>query len=321
MAKKNRISRLRNVYCLSLSLVALIFSLDVEAQPLFALKEKQTSSQPWYKKVNYFGIVSTRNQTLSLSKSPTNIAIESDKFDGDSHTLEGRFALGGKLFSHASIYGELTLDQTALKGRITRKGAAHFSDSVDYRRYKSRFELFYEYALPHGFSSGVDLYFGSERYQYRESHVTDREFGGAFLLSHVWHFRSAHLDFDYVMSYRKLNFGSASLNDTSQVNHALLVEYGYHFTEHLSGYFGGRYSVFPNHNKQSYWGSSAQLALMSEIEYRLNASSVLAFKLEKLWLSKSRYTHTVSAQYEYRFGSKKTKRRKRKYKTPNLLIR
>ncbi|ESP93260.1 hypothetical protein [Pseudoalteromonas luteoviolacea] len=321
MAKKNLLSRLRNVYFLSLSLAALIFSVDAEAQPLFALKKKPTSSQPWYKKVNYFSNVAVFNQSLSLSKQPVNDAVISDTFEGDSNTLEGRFSVGGKLFANSSIYGELTLDQTALKGRINRKGAANFSDSVDYHRYKSRFELFYEYALPHGFSGGIDLYLGSERYQHRENHVTDKEFGGALLLSHVQYFHLAHLDFDYVMSYRKLNFGSTSLVDTSQVYHSLLAEYGHHFSEQLTGYIGGRFSVFPNYNKQSYWGSSRQYVLMSEVEYRLTSSSLVAVKYEKLWLSKNRYTHTVSAQYEYKFGSKKTKRRKRKYKTPNLLIR
>nr|AHX39707.1 hypothetical protein [Pseudoalteromonas luteoviolacea] len=299
----------------------LLMSMGLSAQPLVLLKEKRSTSMPWHKKVNYFGNISAYNQSISLRREPVNQAISRDVFTGDSNTLEGRFSAGGKLFSSGSIYAELTLDHTKLKGQISRVGEAQFIDSVNYRRHKSRLELFYEYDLSHGYAFGVDVYAGAEQYQHQQSRFKDKELGGAILLSHQQRFENAKVDLDYVLSFRELNFESESLDDTSQVYHSLLIEYGYQFSHFLTLYVGGRHSVFPNYIERSYWGSQSQQALVSEAEYRLDASTLITVKFEKLWLSNSGHTHTLSAQYEYKFGGKNTKRRKRKYKTPNLLIR
>ncbi|MCF6440727.1 hypothetical protein L1077_14925 [Pseudoalteromonas luteoviolacea] len=321
MVDKKYQQGVKTVPTLSFILAMTLVSMNLSAQPLALLKEKQVTRMPWHKKVNYFGNISAYQQSISLSREPTNQAISRDSFKGDSNTFEGRFSAGGKLLSKGSIYTELTLDQTELKGQISRIGAAQFIDSVNYRRHKTRLEVFYEYDLTHGYAIGVDIYAGAEQYKHQQNRFTDKELGGAVLLSHSKRWQNANLDFDYIISYRELDFESASLDDTSQVYHSFLVEYGYQFTHFLNLYIGGRHSVFPNYVEHSYWRSQSQQALMSEAEYRLDSSASIAVKFEKLWLSNGGHTHTLFVKYEYRFGGKNTKRRKRKYKTPNLLIR
>ncbi|KZN57743.1 hypothetical protein [Pseudoalteromonas luteoviolacea] len=289
--------------------------------PIFSQKSAKIETRTWQEKLNYFGSVSTQRQSLSLGRQPVNSAIESDSFDGDATAIEANLSIGGKLFPSGSIYTELTLDQTELEGEISRVGEARFSDFVGYRRYKSMLEVFYEHAFEHGVSVGVDIYGGSERYRQKDSSITDKEMGGAFIASKLIKLGVAELDIDYVASYRRLIPGNRESAARGQVYHSILTEYAYPLTGQLSGFIGARVSWFPNHNPLGYWGSQGRYALSSELAYRFQGSSLLALQLEKLWLSNNRSILTIAMKFEYRFSSYKTKRRKRNYKVPNLLIR
>ncbi|KZN36529.1 hypothetical protein N480_17670 [Pseudoalteromonas luteoviolacea S2607] len=296
-------------------------SFTAVSAPIFSQKNAKVETRNWQEKLNYFGGLSTQRQSLSLGRQPVNPVIESDNFEGDATTIEANLSIGGKLFPAGSIYTELTLDQTELEGEISRIGAARFSDFVDYRRYKSRLEVFYEHAFEYGVSVGIDLYGGSERYRQKDSSITDKELGGAFIASKLIKLGVAELDFDYVASYRRLLPGNRESTARGQVYHSILTEYAYPWTGRLRGLIGARVTWFPNHNPLGYWGSQGQYALSSELAYRFRNNSLLALQLEKLWLSNNRSTLTIAMKFEYRFGSYKTKRRKRNYKVPNLLIR
>ncbi|TMP41785.1 hypothetical protein CWB96_06225 [Pseudoalteromonas citrea] len=280
-------------------------------------------AQPWYKKVNYFAHVSQQKQDLRLSRHPSNRAIHTDKFSGEHSALIATASVGGKLFKRSIVYADLLIDKTQLKGDIRREGESMSTDFVDYQRYKSQVEIFYEFALTSQLSIGADLYFASEQYRQSMHPKTrkDKYAGGAVVFSMKPQSINNQFDIDYILSYRHLSPGSAQLASQSQVFHTVLLHYQFYSAHALNAYLSGRVSYFPQYDPNSYWESHAFYVLSTHIEYRLTDTSLLSMRLERGFKGQGQSMQTWAVNYEYRFGVTKTKRRKRRYKMPNLLIK
>ncbi len=288
-------------------------------------KTRLSSFKPksWYKKVNYFVTLGQEQRHIDISRQPENEVMKLELFKANYDATLLSFTAGGNVFRRTSMHLDVSLNKFTLKGNI------HGIDTepVKYQRNKSLAELFVEHDLSNrfinGFTLGFDLYYGRDRYRNlgNITTYTDQEYGGGLMVSRKLKFETSDLRFDYIFSYRKAEVDGVEPDQSLNRFHNVLLGYRYQWSYDFSTGFNGRLSYYPNVNKANYWESDFIYSLTSEVNYRLSDSNELSLRMEYMSFGSSDYTHIISLRFEHLFGSKQSKRRRRRYKIPNLLIK
>ena len=301
---------------------AALGGLQTGASPL---SFKRTKQKPWYSRINYFGNVTRESRKIEASRNTTNLALTNSELLVDYDTWLLSFTLGGNLFKRTSVNWDLTSEQYILEGMLveTNLSGTRNESPVRFTRHKLLSEWFIEQDLTGGFTLGADLYHGQSRY--RDSRIdevfTDKEYGGGLLLSKKFTFNSAELRTDYILSYRRLNPGDGMFETQSRTFHSVLANYHHTFNFDWQADITARYSWYPTFDPENFWDARSIYSLGTEVVYRPWDEHQFALKLEHVWIGDEDTMEIISLNYETEFGAKSDKRRKRRRRIPNLLIR
>lgn len=288
----------------------------------FFTRKKQKA---WYNKLNYFGNVTRETRKIEASRDTTNLALTNSELLVDYDTWLLSLTVGGNIFKRTSVNWDLTSEQYILEGALVETNLAGVRNEspVRFTRHKWLSEWFIEYDLTGGLTLGADLYHGQSRY--RDSRIdevfTDKEYGGGLLLSKKFKFSQADLRMDYILSYRRLDPGDEVFETQSRTFHSVLANYHYTFNFDWQADITARYSWYPTFDPENFWDARSIYSLGSELVYRPWDEHQFALKVEHVWIGDDDTMEIISFNYETEFGAKSDKRRKRRRRIPNLLIR
>ena len=286
-------------------------------------------SRAWYDKLNYFVWAGAEHKRLDLSRAVTNPAIKSSLLQADYDSQLYSFNAGGNIFDRTSVNMDIAYNKFTLEGDVvdTNQDDVTLAESVRFTRNKLLTELFVEYDLRNGYTLGTDLYYGVSRYRNRADPVlkdtifTDKEVGGGLMLSKTFRFEQAELKTEYILSYRRLLPGDPVFSKQSRTFHNVLLSYNYHWSFDVSIDTFGRYSWYPRYDEGNFWDTKDLFAAGAEVSWRIQDNLVAAFRAERMQYGDGDTLDTVSINIEYQFGASDSKRRKRRRKIPQLLIR
>lgn len=286
---------------------------------------KRKKQKPWYRKINYFANATREVRDISASRKLESTALSASELLVDYDTLMASFTAGGNLFKDTSVNWDLTLEDYVLEGALVETSKTGFKNEspVRFTRQKLLSEWFIEYDLPGGFSIGGDLYHARSRY--RDSRInavfTDKEYGGGLLVASKFRFKSSDLRLDYILSYRRLDPGDEVFERQTRTFHNLLTTFHHRWNFDWQSSVSARYSWYPKFDPQSFWDAHAIYSLGTEVMYQPWTGHQFAFKAEHVWLGPQDTMQILSFNYEHEFGVQNAKRRKRRRRIPNLLIR
>ena len=281
---------------------------------------KKVKHKLWYTKINYFAQLGQDRRTMAVSRNTANESIKSELFKADYDATLLSFAAGGNLFNQTSVHLELTFNKFTLDGNIIGIDKA----PVRYQRNKTLLEFFVEYDLGKGITLGGDLYYGGDFYKNKgdSEKYYDEEFGGGLLAAYKFKLGTFDTRLDYIFSYRGINSDSIEDGLSSKSFHNLLFSISHQWSYELSTNLNSRVSYYPNYDLSQYWDALYVYALSAEIHYRLWDSDEVSLRIDRTnFVSANSYVNSISLRFEHQFGSKKSKRRKRRHKIPNLLIK
>ena len=141
------------------------------------------------------------------------------------------------------------------------------------------------------------------------------------MLSKTFRFEQAELKTEYILSYRRLLPGDPVFSKQSRTFHNVLLSYNYHWSSDVSIDTFGRYSWYPRYDEGNFWDTKDLFAAGAEVSWRIQDNLVAAFRAERMQYGDGDTLDTVSINIEYQFGASDSKRRKRRRKIPQLLIR
>ncbi|MCY7296504.1 hypothetical protein [Alteromonas sp. a30] len=283
------------------------------------------AQKPWYRKINYFGNITRESRSIAASRDTSNLALSNSELLVDYDTWLLSFTMGGNIFKRTSVNWDLTSEQYILEGTLveTNLSGSRNASPVRYTRHKLLSEWFIEHDLSGGLTVGGDVYHGQSRY--RDSRIdavfTDKEYGGGLLLSKKFNYDNADLGLDYILSYRRLDPGDEVFETQSRTFHSLLANYHHQFNFKWQADISARYSWYPSFDPESFWDARNIYSIASEMVFHPWDAHQFALKFEHVWIGKQDTMKIVSLNYETEFGAKSSKRRKRRRRIPNLLIR
>ncbi|MFT5758704.1 MAG: hypothetical protein ACI9LM_003452 [Alteromonadaceae bacterium] len=281
--------------------------------------------RPWYQKINYFILLGQEKRDITVSRQPLNLAIDHDGLNADYNSSLLSFTAGGNLFNKTSLHLALTLNRFNLKGNIQTSfnDGINTVEPVEYQRNKTLTELFVEHELSRGISVGFDAYYSGDAYRNagQEGSFLDEEFGAGLLLSRQFTFKSSQYRLDYILSHRQVKPGVSGQETLKRTFHNAMLTYSYQWNYDFSMDFNARLSYYPQFDPLSYWDNDVVYALGAALIYRLWDSNELVFKAERMSLGGSDHLNILSLTFEHHFGANKSKRRKRRHKIPQLLIK
>jgi hypothetical protein len=282
-------------------------------------------ARPWYEKINYFILLGQEKRDITVSRQPLNLAIDHDGLNADYNSSLLSFTAGGNLFAQTSLHLALTLNRFNLAGNIqtSRDDNVYTVEPVEYQRNKTLTELFVEHELSRGFSVGFDAYYSGDTYRdaEQEGSFLDEEFGAGLLLSRQIKVKLSAYRFDYILSHRRVNPGVSELKTLKRTFHNAMLTYSYQWNYEFSTDINARLSYYPKYDPLSYWDNDFIYALGVSLNYRLWDRNEVVFKAERMSLGGSDIINILSLTFEHQFGSKTSKRRKRRHKIPQLLIK
>lgn len=281
---------------------------------------KKVKHKHWTTKINYFAQLGQDHRTMAVSRNIENDAIKSELFKADYNGTILSFTAGGNLFNRTSVHLDLTLNKFTLAGNIIGMD----KEQARYQRNKTLVEFFVEHDLGKGFTLGGDLYYGGDFYKNKgeSEKFYDEEFGGGLLAAYKFKLGDFDTRFDYIFSYRGVNPGSIEDGTSGKSFHNLLFSISHQWSYELSTNLNSRLSYYPNYDLSQYWDAPYVYALSAEIHYRLWDSDEVSLRIDRTnFATANSYVNSISLRFEHQFGAKKSKRRKRRHKIPNLLIK
>ena len=306
---------------------------QIHVQPMVQASAKPTTSlkkvkfKPWYTKINYFVLLGQDKRDIAVSRKLESRELDrelenesdSELFKADYNATLLSFTAGGNLFNRTSLHFDLTFNKFTLDGDII--GVT--KEAVRYQRNKTLVELFVEHDLGKGVTLGGDLYYGGDYYKNKgePEKFYDEEFGGGLLASSKFKLGSFDARLDYIFSYRGINPGNNDYEKSSRSFHNLLFSLSHQWSYELSTDLNTRVSYYPDYDLTQYWDAHYVYALATEIHYRVWDSDEVSLRIERMNFAGGSYVNSLSLRFEHQFGAKKSKRRKRRHKIPNLLIK
>jgi hypothetical protein len=275
--------------------------------------------KPWYSKLNYFVSIKQEVRDIDINRK-----IESSDFDEE--TLIGTYnatllslTTGGNLFKKTSFNLDLTLNRYELSGSVD----GYSKTPVKYQRNKSLTELFIEYDLGKAYTLGFDLYYGGDKYKNEGGNKVhfDEEMGADFFLSRKFKVDATNARLDYIFGHRIVQVDLVEDKLLSRSSHNVLSNISYNFNYELSMELNTRLSYFPTFNEYNYWESQYVYSTGAEINYRLWNANEITLTADVMQFGDNSTVKMFAIRFEHLFGAKTSKRRQRRYKIPNLLIK
>ena len=300
-------------------------NLEIKDQPVAVELFKKTTRlkkvkhKPWYTKMNYFVSLEKKRQTIAISRIPESLKLNKELFKANYNPAILSFTAGGNLFPKTSVHMDLTFTQFTLEGVIYDAN----EESVYYQRNKSLGEVFVEHDLGKGITIGFDLYYGGDFYRDEgdDEKYYDQELGGGLLAARSFKLGSSDARLDYIFSHRRVNVGSLIEGKISNSFHNLLFNLSHQWTYELTTIFSTRLSYYPDFDLSNYWDARYVTSIATEIRYNLWDTNEISLRIERMNFAGSSHINGISLRFEHQFGAKKSKRRKRRRKAPQLLIK
>ena len=286
----------------------------------------QLKQKPWYEKVNVFAELGQEYRNINVSRVSENERVTSDYFKGDYDATLLSLTLGGNLFRKTSVYLDVTRSRSILKGHIQTQDKDSFplkDKAVRYQRNKILTEVFFERQLNQGFTAGFDLYYSYDPYANvnKPGSFLDEGYGGGLLLSRQFKLKSSHYRVDYILSHRRITPSAKEQDTLSNTFHSALLTYSYQWSYSFSTDINARASYYPKYDDFSYWDTEFVYSLGAEFNYRFWNRNEIVLKAERMDLGDGDSINILALTFEHHFGSQKSKRRKRRHKIPQLLIK
>ncbi|WP_298774551.1 hypothetical protein [uncultured Shewanella sp.] len=285
----------------------------------------KTRQRDWYQKLNYYLDVAHEVRQIRLSRTPTNLAFKKSELDAQYDVSTVSFTLGGNLFKRTSVYADVIYEQFTLEGEVVEHTQSDLAiiEPLMFRRGRGQTELFVEYDVGQGGSVGLDGYYGQSQYANNEGggSYLDQEFGFGLMGAYRFDFDHSDLTLESIFSYRQVLPGDSDFKNVSQHFYSVLTHYRYRFDFALECDIYGRLSYYPAFDPNSFWDTSFLYSVGSELRYRLTPAMSVFFRIEQAQFNRGGQISSALLKFEYQFGLKQGKRRARRNKIPQLLIR
>ncbi|WP_299002150.1 hypothetical protein [uncultured Shewanella sp.] len=285
----------------------------------------KTRQRDWYQKLNYYFDVAHEMRQIRLSRTPMNLALQKSELDAQYDVSTVSFTLGGNLFNRTSVYADIIYEQFKLEGEVIEQTQSDLAiiEPLMFRRGRGQTELFVEYDLGQRGSVGLDGYYGQSQYANNEGggSYLDQEFGFSLMGAYRFDFEHSDVTLESIFSYRQVLPGDSDFNNVSQHFYSLLSHYRYRFDFALEWDLHGRLSYYPAFDPNSFWDTSFLYSVGSELRYRLTPAMSVFLRLEQAQFNAGGQISSALLKFEYQFGLKQAKRRARRSKIPQLLIR
>jgi hypothetical protein len=141
------------------------------------------------------------------------------------------------------------------------------------------------------------------------------------MFSRKFKFDSSHARLDYIFGYRTVDVDLVEDGVISRSSHNVLASFSYDFNYNLSTKLNARLSYFPKFNEYNYWESEYVYSTGAEINYRLGDANEISITTDIMQFGDNSIVNMFAIRFEHLFGTKTSKRRQRRYKIPNLLIK
>lgn len=291
--------------------------MTVDAEAIMLMN--QTYNKPWHTKLSYFISLSQEKRDVDISRLSENSAFERELFKADYDATLLSFTVGGNVFDQTSVHLDVTASRFELVGDIYAPQA----QSVQYQRNKTLIEIFAERDLKQGYTVGFDAYYGGDFYKNQgdDNRYYDQEYGGGLMLSKKFRFDDSHLRFDYIFSHRQIKVDSLEEGNIGNSFHNIIAGYSYQWNFDWYTDMTGRLSYYPNYDLNRYWDARYITSLATELGYRMWGNNIMSLRAERMWFGGHSNSNIFTLKLEHQFGTKKSKRRQRRYKMPNLLIK
>ena len=274
---------------------------------------------PWYSKINYFMSIKQETRDINITRRIESPDIEEETLVGTYNATLLSLTAGGNIFKKASFNLDLTLNRYQLSGSVD----GYYKVPVKYQRNKSLTELFVEYDLGKASTLGFDLYYGGDRYRDKGSNKVhfDEEMGTDFFLSRKFRFSLIDARLDYVFGKRLVKVDLIEGGVISRSSHNMLASISHNFSYGLSTRLNSRLSYFPEYDEYNYWESRFIYSVGGEVNYRLWNANEISLTADIMQFGDNSIVNMFAIRFEHLFGAKASKRRQRRYKIPNLLIK
>ncbi|MCL1123211.1 hypothetical protein [Shewanella surugensis] len=286
---------------------------------------RQKRSRVWYRKINYYVDLSQEVREIELSRDTHNTALKDSQLHAQYDATILSLTAGGNLLTNTSVHLDLAYEQLTMEGEVIDINQSDYrqSELFTLSRNKMQTELFVEYDLGGGYTLGGDVYYGESRYKDNGDNqlYRDREMGAGLMFSRQFYFDSADLTLEYIFSHRQVLPGDKAFETQSRNFHNLLNRYRYRWGFDFILDVFTRVSYYPEYDAYNFWDTSLLYSFGSELTYQLGKGMRVSLRAERTELGEGDYINTFFANFEYQFGLNKGKRRLRRRKTPQLLIR
>ena len=275
--------------------------------------------KPWYSKLNYFVSIKQEIRDIHITRRIESPDIDEETLIGTYNATLLSLTAGGNLFKKTSFNLDLTLNRYELSGSVD----GYNKTPVKYQRNKSLTELFIEYDLGKAYTLGFDLYYGGDKYKNEGSDKVhfDEEMGADFFFSRKFKFDATNARLDYIFGHRIVQVDLVDDRFLSRSSHNVLSNISYNFNYELSMNLNARLSYFPTFSEHNYWESQYVCSTGTEINYRLWNANEITLTADVMQFGDDSNVKMFAIRFEHLFGAKTSKRRQRRYKIPNLLIK
>jgi len=296
-------------------------------------RSQRFRGKPWYKKLNYFLSEEQEIREISMISFPLDSTVASEQLEANYKSSRLSFSVGGNLFKDTSVYLDLTFNRFSLDGNIEDNytdSSFSFDKPVSYDRNQTATEMFIEYDLGWGVSTGLDLYMGGDKFlnsdqggssTNKENNVY-KEYGVGIQLSKQFTFDSSFYRLDYILSHREIKIRGVMGEEIHNRFHNLISSYHYTLSHAFSTDINARISYYPSYDPSLFWDARYITSVGAEVNYQLFSMNQLSARIERLDFGSSSGSHAnvATVRIEHRFGRQSSKRRIRRYKMPNFLI-
>ena len=311
------IRKLKSIKYLS-AIGAFALSFNALSEDDFGLT--QLKSKPWYEKISSFANLDYQSVNIDIKRASLLNHLDYERFTGSYHTHKLSLTSGGNLLPKTSIYLDLNISQIKLDG----KHQTFENEDIFTKRYKTQGELFVEHNLNTNYSLGLDMYYGIDNYNNTDNSNIRRyneDLGGGLSISRYFKFDNDRLKLDYIYSFRKVNVSHSREGDSSKGFHSILINYHHPFSYDLSTDLVLRGSFYPKYNPYQYWETEKLWSISNLWRYRLNNNTEVQMSFDRLSFANNSSSNTITMNFQYFFSGNESKRRKRRHKLPNLLLK
>lgn len=273
----------------------------------------------WFSKINYFVAIKQDSRNIHIARKIKDPDINKETLIGTYNSTLLSLTAGGNLFKKTSINLDINLNRYELFGNVD----GFYKVPVKYQRRKTLVELFVEYDLGDAYTLAFDLYYGGDKYKDKGADKVyfDEEKGADVMFSKKYRFDSLNARLDYIFAYRTVDVELIEDGERSRDSHNMLASIIYNFNYEFSTKLSARFSYFPTFSEYNYWEAEYIYSTGAEINYRLGDTDEISIATDVMQYGDDSIVSTFAIRFEHLFGAKTSKRRQRRYKIPNLLIK